>query len=372
MKKVLIVDDALELGRLLQTVFLTLDASLSTQVVPSAEEALLESTRSQLDLLVSDIRLPGMSGFDLVRKIRARHPELKVMMMTGMIDPAVAERAREVKVDGFFTKPLDMAEFIAVARRCLGMPGETPSAPASNGSRLFTASGGAAPATLSGLVSDLRQRLGAQAVYVLDTQGKVVVNAGDSAALPQGEEWNAQLQSALKAGLALARSLGGEAGEHAVALPGKNIRLVLAPVGEFALLVVLGLAKSGLRMALAVEETLEVQRELAAALAGLGVQAAPPPVVVQVPSQAAQPPARVTAPLTPPPQTAALTRPEPAPEAGLDKLEALLKQSMEQLKVKDIDSFWEEAAAASTARPTNPDILTYDQAVKLGLAPKQE
>ncbi len=68
MKRILIADDALELGRLLQTVFLTLDPKLSIQVVPSAEEALLESSRKPIDLLVSDVRLPGMSGLDLVRK----------------------------------------------------------------------------------------------------------------------------------------------------------------------------------------------------------------------------------------------------------------------------------------------------------------
>src|SRR5512146_334878 len=129
MKRILIVDDALELGRLLQTVFLTVDPTLSIQVVPSAEEALLESTRKPLDLLVSDIRLPGMTGFDLVKKIRARHPDIKVIFISGLTEPNVAERAREMRAEGFFRKPLDMTSFLNTARRCLDMPGETPLVP---------------------------------------------------------------------------------------------------------------------------------------------------------------------------------------------------------------------------------------------------
>ena len=58
MKHVLIVDDALDLGRLLQTALVMLDPAMPVVVVPSAEEAILEATRHQLDLLITDLNSP--------------------------------------------------------------------------------------------------------------------------------------------------------------------------------------------------------------------------------------------------------------------------------------------------------------------------
>ena len=49
-----------------------MDPPVEGVVVPSAEEALLESGLNTPDLLVADIRLPGISGLELVQKIRKR------------------------------------------------------------------------------------------------------------------------------------------------------------------------------------------------------------------------------------------------------------------------------------------------------------
>ena len=65
MKYITIVDDARDLGRVLQTLMLTITKDLAISVVPSAEEALLYSGQHPIDLLVTDIRLPGISGLDL-------------------------------------------------------------------------------------------------------------------------------------------------------------------------------------------------------------------------------------------------------------------------------------------------------------------
>ncbi len=84
MKRVLIVDDAIDLARLLQDAIKTVHPDIPISVVPSAEEALLESTRFTIDVLVTDLRLPGMTGLDLMRKIRVRQPNVKVILMTGL------------------------------------------------------------------------------------------------------------------------------------------------------------------------------------------------------------------------------------------------------------------------------------------------
>ena len=59
MKRILIVDDALDLGRLWQAAIKAAAPELEIVVVPSAEEALLEANYHSIDLLITDIRLPG-------------------------------------------------------------------------------------------------------------------------------------------------------------------------------------------------------------------------------------------------------------------------------------------------------------------------
>lgn len=85
MKRVLIVDDAIDLGRMLQDALKVMHPEIPITVVPSAEEALLELTRFSFDLLVTDLRLPGMNGLELIRKIRVRQPNIKVILMTALI-----------------------------------------------------------------------------------------------------------------------------------------------------------------------------------------------------------------------------------------------------------------------------------------------
>jgi len=404
MKRILIVDDALELGRLLQTVFLTIDPALAIVVVPSAEEALLESTRKPLDLLVSDIRLPGMSGFDLVKKIRARHPGIKVLFITGLTEPDLAERAREMKAEGFFRKPLDMTSFLNAARQCLDMPPEirlTPvrgEATAPGAAPTAQAARPAGPPESTGellpdAVSGLRQRLGAQAVFVLDERGRIVVQAGDVPALPLEEKWAGPVMAALNSSEKVARLAGDGPAHHVLAFPGKNFQLVLAPAGDYALLVLLRLGRSSLRMALAVEEVLEVQQSLGETLAGIRRHTGPlasasslapqegegEALATYSPAGPALPPTSPLAPAERPAPAVPLASPleglpEPtAQEESLAEFEAMIKKSTGQLKEKDVDEFWDRLASKDQpGAASNPDVLSYDQARKLGLTPKDD
>jgi DNA-binding response OmpR family regulator len=370
MKRVLIVDDALELGRLLQTVFLTLDASLNIQVVPSAEEALLESSRKPLDLLVSDIRLPGMSGFDLVKKIRARHPSLKVMVITGLTDPNLVDRAREMQVDGFFRKPLDMSAFIETAARCLELQ-RAEAAPLA--ARQSPSAGSGGPAGAAALVAKLRQRLGALAVIIFDEQGRVVAQAGEAPGLPPIEQWAAPALALLNAGKKLSALVGNAQNQQVMAFPGPQVQAALAPLANGALLILLPPGPSSLRLALAVEEALEAQGALVSAVAEKASPAAEPPAAVPPPAVPEKhvelPP---TAPLELSPKPPVPPSP-PAPEVSLDEFEKLLRQSEKELKNKDIDQFWDKVAAAGgSGSAANTDSISYEQARKMGLAPEED
>jgi CheY-like chemotaxis protein len=429
MKRILIADDSLELGRLLQTVFLTLDPTLFIQAVPSAEEALLESNRKPIDLLVSDIRLPGMSGFDLVKRIRARHPDVKVLLISGLTDPSLAERVRQTNVEGFFRKPVDMPLFLAEARRCLDIPADSPlnvvqpqslsaSTPVSTTpmvnreSRSASAPSPSVPVTypesrsasapspsiplvsrelpisepapiptvpatpsprpahgnLSDVVSGLRQRLGALAVFVLDERGRLVVQAGDVPSLPLEGQWVGPIMAALSAGAKVARLAGEEPLHHVMAFPGKDFHLVLAPAGDYALLALLRPGRSVLRMAIAVEEALEAQHILAKIL----IEMSPKQALEEQSSRSVIPP---TSPLPPLSAEKAQSMPElsPEPEPALADFEALFKQAAPPSKDSDADAFWDTlTAGAQSGVVSNADMISYEQALQLGLTPQDE
>ena len=83
-RNILLVDDQRDILRLLHSTLDTLKIEkLKIFESPSGEEALLSSTRHKIDLLVTDYRLPGMSGVELMHKVRARHPELPATVASG-------------------------------------------------------------------------------------------------------------------------------------------------------------------------------------------------------------------------------------------------------------------------------------------------
>src|SRR5215211_3016568 len=83
---ILLVDDQKDIVRLLHSTLQSLGHPLDIVDAPSGEEALLEASRRKVDLLVTDYLLPGISGVELMRKIKARNPEVKVIFITGMTE----------------------------------------------------------------------------------------------------------------------------------------------------------------------------------------------------------------------------------------------------------------------------------------------
>jgi len=76
----------------------------------SAEDALRRlaaDIEPELIVILSDINMPGMDGFALLRAVRARRPDLPVMMVTAYGDDERRRRAAEIGAADFLTKPID-------------------------------------------------------------------------------------------------------------------------------------------------------------------------------------------------------------------------------------------------------------------------
>jgi DNA-binding NarL/FixJ family response regulator len=70
----------------------------------SAEAALYHMRESRVDLLLTDILLPAMSGIDLARNVRNEFPQTRILMLTGFDTPAAVCAAREAGAQGLISK----------------------------------------------------------------------------------------------------------------------------------------------------------------------------------------------------------------------------------------------------------------------------
>ena len=345
MKHVLIVDDALEFGRLLQTALAVLGHGMAVAVVPSAEEALLESSRYPVDLLVTDYRLPGMTGFELTRKIRIQQPKIKVIIVTGMTDARLTQQAQDAGADLFFRKPLEIPQFLDAVTRLLQM--ETPrSHPVSQTAAILPHG---TPQRLEDVLMGLRSRLGALAGLGLNTRGQVLVRSGEVPAILERPEWRELAVGALASANLLSKRLNPNGGAAFQVLRCGEFDLALAPYGENSLVLVLRAGPSALRLAMAAEELLLLPVEAPAAVA---VEAEPQPQ--RVASEAAP-----TVPL------ATAQRPEP----NLDEFAAALQKKT--AAIQDVDAFWDEAAGSSSTAE-RPGTLSFEEASQMGLTPKED
>jgi two-component system NtrC family response regulator/two-component system response regulator HydG len=81
------------------------------QAFPSAEEA-LERLREgdAVDAIVSDVRMPGMDGYQFLREVRAEHPNLPFLLVTAYADVEDAVAALQEGADDYLTKPVKVQE----------------------------------------------------------------------------------------------------------------------------------------------------------------------------------------------------------------------------------------------------------------------
>ena len=116
MKKILVVDDEVDVKDLFLQRFRReiRNAEFQLDFANSGEEALtyLADHTSEVVLILSDINMPGMSGFELLRHIREDFqipPPPVVMMITAYGDPESQQQAVQLGANDFLTKPLDFA-----------------------------------------------------------------------------------------------------------------------------------------------------------------------------------------------------------------------------------------------------------------------
>src|SRR5690606_36923884 len=118
-KQILVVDDHFEMLEFLRSMLELSNQDCEVLAVPSAEEGLLELRRAQFDLLITDVRLPGMSGFDLVRRVKALGRDIPVIMITAYSSNQGRKEAADLGVYRYFQKPLDTDSVLTAVHTAL-------------------------------------------------------------------------------------------------------------------------------------------------------------------------------------------------------------------------------------------------------------
>jgi DNA-binding NtrC family response regulator len=113
--RILIVDDDHAQRSLLET-FLHAHG-YETQSAASGEAALQLVTEEKFAMMISDVRMPGMSGLETLRRVRQRYPDLPVLLVTAFADIRSAVTAMRDGAVNYLAKPIDLDELIATVRR---------------------------------------------------------------------------------------------------------------------------------------------------------------------------------------------------------------------------------------------------------------
>lgn len=116
MSAVLIIEDDFFVRELLKFILETEDYVVDS--CACGEEALRKAARRTYDLMVSDLNLPGMSGLEMIRKIRELQPALPILAITGIEYSSVEEVKRAGAHDALL-KPFSCTQFERAVSKCL-------------------------------------------------------------------------------------------------------------------------------------------------------------------------------------------------------------------------------------------------------------
>lgn len=355
-RNVLLVDDQRDVLRLLRS---TLDSLKKPEIkifeAPSGEEALLHSSRHKVDLLVTDYKLPGMSGVELMHKVRVRHPEVKVVLITGITDRKVREEILNAGALAVFDKPVPLADFLDVVERGLGLvqtifPAEKKEGKAEQ-----------RHARVSDLLANFRQDIGADAVFLLNDRGLVQARTGKLRDDSMEVSLISTLMAIHSASLKVARLNHQEAFDTYHVFSRGDHDLLFIPVTPLYALLVAGKGlASEERVLETVNSLLALRAQVEKSLRSMGVTGELHLTAQNAVSSAAAVPTQVAKKLV---EKAADAPPSP-------EMEALLKDAgKKKEKINNADDFWDQAAEKHGNKPITSDVISLEEARKLGLVP---
>ncbi len=354
-RKILVVDDHFETLAVTRAMLENSDSAYWVRTVPSGEEGMLELRQAGYDVLITDVRLPGISGIELVRQLRRTQPDLPVIMMTGYASEKGKREAMALGVVQYLMKPLEIEVLLtAVHTALLHQPQPTivaspkkPAVPAPS----------PVPNPLYQRLDMLRTETGALGLLFVQMDGSVVAKVGEMSGL-QWDKIALPLARMMRSSVELAEAVASEENFTLQYHDLTPFKLTSATVGREHFLTLVfepdpRRSRIGTVWLFVQRATADLLRLLAVPSKGVVPAVEPvPDEVVAVVIEAE----RVEEP------------PSPAePELDVVELGALLGLSLDETAVPDdLDSFWSQAMDETEVKKEG---MTMAEAQRRGILP---
>ncbi|MBT9588547.1 response regulator [bacterium] len=121
MKRVLIIDDQACFRGIVRDILENWSEPLYIEEEENGIDAVINVECRDYDLLICDIKMPEMDGFEVVSKVREWrwNPHVPILMLTAERDPASIARGAAIGATGYLTKPFNEVEFLDAVRTML-------------------------------------------------------------------------------------------------------------------------------------------------------------------------------------------------------------------------------------------------------------
>ena len=121
-QRVLVVDDESSIRDLLAKTLALAEYDVDTASDGANALDRLRERRGNYDLMIADLRMPGMDGLSLIREVKHINANLPIIIITGFSTESSAIEAVNLGVAGYLTKPFRVPQVLAAAAKALGAP----------------------------------------------------------------------------------------------------------------------------------------------------------------------------------------------------------------------------------------------------------
>jgi len=330
-----------------------------------------------VDLLITDLRLPGISGLELIRRLHKSSCAARMIVVSGYADETARAEFRSLGAL-FFPKPLDLGAFLkgvqeAVSLRDLAEAREAVSGPEAAPAATPAAREGESPA-LPERLARLQRDLGALSVLLVDAQGGIAAQSDQAPGLNL-PHLLPRLRQALAASREVSQALGAQTPSNLHLFDGSAFDLYVADAGaDFALLIVFdgqrGAGQAGLvlRYGRQAADDLLTVLNVPGALHPAAPEARTPPPAA---GSAAPAPKVKTGPLKKKKTgalPAAARQPDPAPAAPAAPATPEPAVVEKKTTSPEAAAFWDNVDGAGIG-DARTGTLSWEEAARLGLVP---
>ena len=117
-RRILVVDDEDALRTVLSGELVS--EGYDVRTAADGDEAVSSLEKEGFDLILLDIKMPRMNGFEVLKFVKEKFPKTKVVMLTGFADLKNAIESKKLGAEDFVSKPYDLVDLLTTIERVLG------------------------------------------------------------------------------------------------------------------------------------------------------------------------------------------------------------------------------------------------------------